>query len=72
MAKRKPCVINGRGCPHHEGVIHGKEAEELRAGLEELIEADLVSARSVFALLEQTDARDSLAYLERKSGRKKR
>jgi len=50
------CVI-GVYCQRH-GFIHGQEAEELRERLEEL------GNKAVNRVLDEVDARDSLAYLE--------
>lgn len=65
------CVM-GKRCREHDGQIHGAEAEELRSGLERLIEEDDLTVRSVWRLLDRVDARDSLAFLEkrRQAGRK--
>ncbi len=60
------------GCARHAGVSHGKEAEELRSGIEKLLkeaEADAIGSRTVGVyplqrLLDEVDARDSLAHLE--------
>ena len=69
------CVI-GLPCARHSGVIHGQEAEELRAGVEQILRntADvnddeapdvLRSLRmSLIFLLDNIDARDSLAFRE--------
>ena len=69
------CVI-GRSCEKHSGVIHGHEAEGLRAGVEQIIdntaavrdyEASFVlreTRRSLIFLLDQIDAGDSLAFRE--------
>lgn len=57
MACRHVCVI-GEYCSEH-GFIHGAEAEELRDRL-----AKLNSAK-VNAILDDVDARDSCAYLDR-------
>lgn len=60
------CVIGGQECPKH-GHAHGREAEELRGGVERLMAlADHgdVSSTDLQTLLDRTDARDSLAYLE--------
>lgn len=58
-------------CPVHDGTLHGAEAEELRAGIESLIEdgcgscTDGDDLRSeLIVLLDRVNARDSLAYLE--------
>lgn len=61
----------GKWCPEH-GFSHGAEAEELRQRLEALIESldpdhndsDLF-IDDLRAILDETDARDSLAYVER-------
>lgn len=62
-----------RGCPVHAGEVHGGEANELRKGIEKLIEGVDVSCHemaefkdSLVRLLDRIDARDSLAHLERK------
>ena len=68
-------------CPVHSYQKHGKEAEELRKGVETIIRMmpphgdeltgcdarDMVDAvrTALRELLDDTDARDSLAYLER-------
>lgn len=64
-------------CPVHGYQRHGREAEELRAGIEAVLaEFDGVSYAKVDtvcgvlrALLDRVDARDSLAYLERRDNR---
>lgn len=71
------CPIRNVSCPEH-GFIHGKEAEELRQGIERLLEkyppatgcdndpkwdrCDLLW--DLRKLLDRVDARDSLAWLE--------
>jgi hypothetical protein len=67
------CVM-GKPCKEHDGVVHGAEAEELRAGLEKLVAEGFVTERAVTSLLDSIDARDSLAFLEaqRKNRSKKR
>ncbi len=68
-------------CPVHDNQKHGKEAEELRQGIEEVLTSwrgaggewhlsDLIS--DVQAVLDSVDARDSLGYLERKDAKKKK
>jgi len=57
------CPIRAAGCPEH-GFVHGGEAEELRAGLEELLERNGLTRDAVERLLDRVDARDSLALLE--------
>ena len=63
-----------KACPAHAFQRHGKEAEELRAGIESLIagaddsvdhDARVVSVHDLQRLLDSVDARDSLAFLER-------
>jgi len=65
---KRACRIDGKPCKAHDRV-HGKEAEELRAGVEKLLKeaiddgiCDLVDGLRY--LLDHTYARDSLAYLE--------
>lgn len=48
----------------HDGQIHGGEAEELRCGLEKLLEEWSVTPSAIQRLLDRVDARDSLAQLE--------
>jgi hypothetical protein len=68
------CMV-GRTCAKHGGAVHGREAEELRAGVERLLgnsadgdgEEHLALEelhKSLFFLLDHVDARDSLAFLE--------
>ncbi len=55
-------------CPVHDGELHGAEAEELRAGVEALIEQYMdgaVPSDKLQRLLDRVNARDSLAHLER-------
>lgn len=61
-------------CTVHGGIRHGKEAEDLRSGIEDIIagaddsvdrDARVVSAQDLQDLLDKTDARDSLAYIEK-------
>ncbi len=56
-------------CPVHAGVVHGKEAEELRVGLELLLVEHRLTRRGVQDLLDRVDARDSVAHLENESKR---
>lgn len=58
-------------CPVHSYATHGKEAEELRQGIERALnEEDFdMMADDLRRLLDGVDARDSLAYLERKQSR---
>lgn len=69
-------------CPVHADQRHGKEAEELRAGIEDLLkryeehngDETLTETLEAYeglrgdlqALLDDVDARDSLAFLEKK------
>lgn len=67
------CVV-GLPCDQHGGAVHGREAEELRKGIENIIaqtvgdDACPDSARDVLhalqRLLDDVDARDSLVFLE--------
>jgi len=71
------CVV-GVPCDRHGRAIHGREAEELRSGIEQILRQYEQHAdsdfeynslrRSLRALLDEVDARDSLAYLEKKDG----
>ena len=70
-AQRCPpgCRVYGEPCPEH-GFIHGAEANELREGIEAILETDCDVEdvegirRALQRLLDRVDARDSLAYLE--------
>jgi hypothetical protein len=67
------CVV-GLPCDQHAGEVHGQEAVELRAGIEQILRntedvrvedepAVLASVRkSLVFLLDRVDARDSLAF----------
>lgn len=60
------CVV-GRSCAKHGGVVHGQEAEELRAGIEQILSDswDVREVRkSLLFLLDRIDARDSLTFRE--------
>ena len=69
------CVVGVR-CERHGGAVHGQEAEELRAGVEQILRntadvrddavPDVLRAlrKSLILLLDRTDARDSLAFRE--------
>jgi len=74
--KDRRCLMRTRKCPVH-GFVHGKEAEELRVGIEKIIEdasmygpvSDLLD--DLRTMIDGVDARDSLAFLEghpRKAG----
>jgi hypothetical protein len=62
-------------CPMHGDQVHGREAEQLRKGIEEILarphQRDGAPSvdRQLQALLDRVDARDSLAYLERQGRR---
>lgn len=54
-------------CPVHAGMIHGGEAEELRAGIERILEGNAKVGKVLICLqrlLDRVDARDSLGHLE--------
>lgn len=69
------CVV-GLPCERHGGTVHGQEAEELRAGIEQILrntdgvredEAAFVLPelrKALLFLLDHVDARDSLAFRE--------
>ncbi len=69
------CVV-GAPCDQHGGAIHGQEAEELRAGVEQILRntadvraedaVDVLAAirKALIFLLDRVDARDSLAFRE--------
>ncbi len=57
MIAKRPCII-GEYCSDHK-FVHGGEAEELRERLEAL------KSRKVQRILDDVDARDSCAYLDR-------
>jgi len=65
------CTVYRTYCLTHD-FVHGAEAEELRSGIERLIEradADhdrepFVTVRELQRLLDKVNARDSLAFLE--------
>jgi hypothetical protein len=63
-------------CPVHEGSVHGQEAEELRVGVATIVGEQSENAAEILddlqRLLDNVDARDSLAFLERKKERKAR
>lgn len=68
------CPVRNRPCPEH-GFIHGGEAEELRSGIEKLLAgvAIVYSWRDrLQKLLDTVDARDSLAFCERRPKPRKR
>ena len=69
------CVV-GLPCAQHGGAVHGQEAEELRAGVEQILrntastrddEAAFVlkeQRKALLFLLDHINARDSLAFRE--------
>jgi len=66
------CRINGRKCPEC-GIVHGREAEELRCAFEAVIQEwgarfdpldPRDAAERIQKILDDTDARDALAYVE--------
>jgi len=54
-----------QGCPIHQGVLHGGEAEALRSGIEAIMAYGDTSMTELQALLDHVDSLDSLGYLER-------
>lgn len=72
LRSESECSFGAR-CEEHGGIVHGQEAEELRRGVERLIETETVrslgalyiSKKSLEKLLERVDARDSLAFVEK-------
>lgn len=70
------CCVVGARCERHGGAVHGQEAEELRAGVEQILKNTSGSRddealfvlrtlrRSLIFLLDRIDARDSLAFRE--------
>lgn len=69
------CTVYRQYCMTHD-FVHGAEAEELRSGIEKLIEKSseeyfehgveepMVSVTALQRLLDRVNARDSLAWLE--------
>lgn len=57
------CTLYSALCSRHD-FVHGAEAEELRAGIEELIGEGGASMTALQLLVDKIDARDSLAYRE--------
>lgn len=65
------CVV-GVPCEKHGDAVHGREAEELRKGVENIladppggdIESNQEWRASLLRLLDEVDARDSLVFLE--------
>ena len=79
-ARKRQRRAEGVECAMHEWQKHGKEAEELRAGIEQILAdfrdgttgSDAEDFRDIMSdlqsLLDSVDARDSLAYRERRDG----
>lgn len=59
------CPVYGQFCLEHN-FVHGAEAEELREGIEGILDTmatgDTLTANRLRALLNRVDARDSVAY----------
>lgn len=68
---KSKCPITRESCPEHL-YEHGAEAEELRAGIEGILEGpwDSSTRQELQDLTDRVDARDSLAWSERKKKRK--
>ena len=76
IVKLADCCVVGLPCERHGGEVHGQEAEELRAGVEQILrntadvrddEASFVLTelrKALIFLLDRVDARDSLAFRE--------
>ena len=76
IVKLADCCVIGSRCDRHGGAVHGQEAEELRAGVEQILKntsdvddaeaPDVLRAlrKSLIFLLDRIDARDSLAFRE--------
>lgn len=62
--QRRLADAEGEGCTLHKHAPHGKEAEELRKGVEKLLAKEPTNLRTaLFLLLDRVDARDSLTHL---------
>lgn len=57
-------VVALEDCEGYGSPRPGREAEELRKGLEGLLELSVIDEDDIQSLLDTVDARDSLAYLE--------
>ena len=80
IVKLAACCMVGVRCSQHYGAVHGQEAEELRAGIEQILRntsdveddaaPDVLRAlrKSLIFLLDRVDARDSLAFREATDG----
>lgn len=76
IVKLADCCVVGVRCARHYGAVHGQEAEELRAGVEQILRntADVRDDEASFVLVElrkalnflldRVDARDSLSFRE--------
>ena len=76
LVKQADCCVFGVRCDRHYGAVHGQEAEELRAGVEQILRntsdvddaaaPDVLRAlrKALIFLLDRIDARDSLAFRE--------
>ncbi len=59
------CPTYAGMCPVHK-FTHGGEAEELRHGIEKILDRGMaIQRRDLIRLLDAVDARDSTAFLER-------
>lgn len=68
------CLIDGEPCEQHAGMVHGREAEELRQSIEKVLkdfyDDDEMDIDAVLrSTLDRIDARDSLAYVEKQLAR---
>lgn len=76
IVKLADCCVVGVRCELHGGAVHGQEAEELRAGVEQILRntadvdddaaPDVLRSlrKSLIFLLDHIDARDSLSFRE--------
>ena len=76
IVKLADCCVIGMRCAQHHDAVHGQEAEDLRAGIEQILRntSDVEDAaapdvlrsfrKSLIFLLDRIDARDSLAFRE--------
>jgi hypothetical protein len=66
---KNTCPLRDEFCPEHD-FVHGREAEELREGIKDLLEDGDdddeagVLRRGLSKLLDKVDARDSVAWLD--------
>lgn len=63
--KQRLADAEGEGCTLHKHAPHGKEAEELRLGIEKLLAQRPLDGweKALQKLLDRVDARDSLAHV---------